>query len=141
MEYNEVIPLYAEKFYAYVGPVTRSGCREWKSYVDVDGYGSFQFRHEGKKYKLRAHRAAYILAGNHLPPAAVLRHSCDNPACVNIEHLLLGTHADNVMDRVVRGRGACGAERTPRPVGRRHLVASARCRCLRSRTGSGIRGG
>ncbi len=108
MEYNEVVPLYADKFFARVGSPTSTGCREWQAGLDKDGYGHFQFRHEGKKYKVRAHRAAYMLAGNWLPPGAILRHTCDNPACVNPEHLLWGTHADNVQDCVSRGRNAFG---------------------------------
>lgn len=38
----------------------------------------------------------------------VIRHSCDNPPCTNPAHLLVGTHADNVADRVTRSRNAVG---------------------------------
>ena len=38
----------------------------------------------------------------------VIRHTCDNRKCINPEHLLLGTHQDNVKDRVKRGRSAKG---------------------------------
>jgi hypothetical protein len=43
-----------------------------------------------------------------VPDGMVVRHKCDNPACVNPDHLELGTHADNVADRDARGRTARG---------------------------------
>lgn len=43
-----------------------------------------------------------------LEPGYVLRHNCDNPLCVNLEHIVSGTHADNVQDRVERDRSAKG---------------------------------
>ena len=39
----------------------------------------------------------------------VLRHTCDNRWCINPDHLIEGTHNDNVQDRVLRGRSAIGA--------------------------------
>lgn len=36
----------------------------------------------------------------------VIRHKCDNPICVNPDHLLIGTHADNIADRIKRKRGS-----------------------------------
>lgn len=63
------------------------------------GYGVATFR--GKR--LLAHRVAFFAAYGWWPK--VVRHRCDNPPCVNIEHLLPGTQLDNVRDREERGRG------------------------------------
>jgi hypothetical protein len=54
-----------------------------------------------------AHRAslrAFHLNGATIPAGQVVRHSCDNPACVNPDHLSLGSYTDNVHDMVSRGR-------------------------------------
>jgi hypothetical protein len=56
-----------------------------------------------------AHRLAWSLAnGIELDGCFVVRHLCDNPGCCNPAHLQIGTHADNVADRVARGRSATG---------------------------------
>lgn len=47
------------------------------------------------------------MANGYLPE--VVRHACDNPPCCNPLHLLGGTHADNVADKIRRGRGADGS--------------------------------
>ena len=64
------------------------------------------FKLDGK-YR-HAHRVAYEVACGPIPEGLIVRHKCDNPACVNPEHLCLGTTQDNVGDRVKRGRGAVG---------------------------------
>lgn len=67
------------------------------------GYG--YVRHEGRW--LRAHRVAYAKAHG-LTYADLdglsIRHTCDNPPCINPEHLLAGSHTDNMQDKVARGR-------------------------------------
>lgn len=54
------------------------------------------------------HRLVYVAAhGLNLEDITglVVRHTCDNPRCINPEHLLIGTHADNMRDKMERGRG------------------------------------
>ena len=56
-----------------------------------------------------AHRRAFeLFAGRALRPKEVVRHRCDAPLCVNYDHLLAGTQADNIADAVARGRIARG---------------------------------
>jgi hypothetical protein len=54
------------------------------------------------------HRYIYELNYGPIPDGAIIRHSCNNPSCINPLHLKIGTHADNVNDRVVADRSAKG---------------------------------
>lgn len=75
-------------------------CWEWTKYRS-DGYGMIPY---GGKL-VYAHRAAYEVAnGVTIPTGVVVRHGCDNPPCVNLNHLKLGTQADNARDKMERGR-------------------------------------
>ena len=76
------------------------GCWEWRGFTTEAGYGSFA----GKA----AHRLAYETLVGPIPEGHVVRHKCDNPPCINPDHLETGTHADNARDRVERGRSAIG---------------------------------
>jgi len=75
------------------------GCIDWTGYRNGHGYGLVQWVGLPSK---SAHRIAYWLAHDELPK--VVRHSCDRPCCVNPDHLLGGTQADNVADMVERRR-------------------------------------
>lgn len=77
-------------------------CWLWTACLDHDGYGHFKLN--GKCQC--AHRVAWWLKYGTWPK--VLRHICDNPACVNLKHLVNGTHASNVADRVAKDRCAKG---------------------------------
>lgn len=59
-----------------------------------------------------AHRAALIAVGVPIPKSHKAMHSCDNPPCINPEHLSPGTHAENMADMVRKGRsiGRKGAD-------------------------------
>lgn len=52
----------------------------------------------------RAHRIMYSIRKGPIPKGAVVRHSCDNPSCINPAHLSIGTQLDNVRDMFARGR-------------------------------------
>lgn len=72
--------------------------------LNANGYG--HVRYEGRV--VRAHRLAYVLAhGLTLADIAgiEIRHTCDNPSCINPDHLEPGTHTDNMRDMMARGRG------------------------------------
>lgn len=77
------------------------GCWLWTSYCLRDGYGLFDVL----KKKYRAHRVSWILIHQAQPEEGVfILHSCDNPKCVNPDHLRPGDAADNARDAVERGR-------------------------------------
>lgn len=76
-----------------------SDCIPWDGYF-VNGYGQLQVN--GKKWV--ATRWVYTQAHGEIPNGLVVRHKCDNPACVNLDHLELGTQSDNILDSVKRGR-------------------------------------
>jgi len=78
-------------------------CWPWFGPIDQGGYGMMNGRPTGRT-TVRAHRFSYEHHIGPIPPGAVVRHTCDNPNCVNPEHLLIGTQLDNIRDRVARGR-------------------------------------
>lgn len=78
-----------------------SCCWLWKAHKTPTGYGRFMMK--GIK-NLTAHRASYMLFVGSIPTGMLVCHSCDNPSCVNPEHLWLGSCADNVRDRDQKGR-------------------------------------
>lgn len=67
---------------------------------------------------LRAHRRAWEQQYGPIPAGMVVMHRCDNPSCVNLDHLALGTQADNVADMLNKGRGRWGS--TPETCHRGH---------------------
>lgn len=69
-----------------------SGCREWMGARTRAGYG--QLRVDGKT--IYTHRIAWILEHGPIPVGMDICHRCDNPPCINVGHLFLGTRADNV---------------------------------------------
>ena len=85
--------------------VTDSGCWEWSGGRSLKGYGGVW---NGFKVE-STHRVAYRVWVGEIPEGYVVRHKCDNPPCINPDHLEVGTHADNSRDMVDRKRNMSGA--------------------------------
>lgn len=83
----------------------RARCWTWLGAVARFGHGSF--RYDGRTRVL--HRLVYEWTFGEIPAGQVVRHTCDNPRCINPAHLVAGTQLDNVRDMVSRGRAQFGA--------------------------------
>lgn len=79
--------------------VERGGCWMWLGSQTTGGYG--QIKVGGKV--MATHRVAYMAVHGPIPRGKVIRHSCDNPACCNPDHVGIGDHEDNTQD--IRDRG------------------------------------
>ncbi|QZI78635.1 hypothetical protein 22664UKE3-2_060 [Escherichia phage vB_EcoP-22664UKE3-2] len=82
-----------------------SGCIRFTGHLDGEGYGRIMVA----RVKYMAHRLSYSINKGPIPDGYVVRHKCDNPSCINPEHLEVGTQADNIADKVSRGRQARGS--------------------------------
>ena len=82
-------------------------CLEWTGPKNPKGYG--QVAHQGVTQP--AHRVMWELEfGEIVPYDIYVCHTCDNPCCVNTDHLFLGTPGDNVRDMVAKGRNVAHRE-------------------------------
>lgn len=88
-----------ERFEDKYQPEPNSGCFIWLAAISASGYGRIFF--EGKNE--RANRVSWKLHRGE-PGELYVLHRCDNPLCVNPDHLFLGTHEDNCLDKSRKGR-------------------------------------
>jgi hypothetical protein len=85
--------------------VTERGCWEWKGHRRPTGYGAVGIGGRDVGY---THRVAYEIANGPIPQDMFVCHRCDNPPCINPDHLFLGSAGDNNRDMLGKGRHAFG---------------------------------
>ena len=96
-----------ERFWSQVD---KSGdCWMWTGKTTVDDYGCFHATINGQR-AYKAHRASWMLRIGKVPRGRLVCHSCDEPLCVNPDHLWLGTHEQNQLDMQRKGRQVRGEQ-------------------------------
>lgn len=80
-----------------------SGCILWRGNRDTCGYGTLAIGGRGRSEK--AHRLAWKTHVGPIPAGLYVLHRCDVPSCINVDHLFLGTHDDNMADKAKKLRG------------------------------------
>ena len=102
-----------ERLNRYIVQIPFSDCHYWIGALSrKNGYGAFQIREKGNRNNVkrcRVHRLIYELFIGPIGDKHVL-HRCDNPQCVNLDHLFLGTHQDNMKDMTRKGRTCYGSK-------------------------------
>lgn len=89
-----------ERLDYYTYPEPMSGCWLWAGSNNIKGYGQL-----GANGKLcLAHRLQWKRFNGPIPQRMFVLHKCDTPACINPNHLFLGTNRDNILDAFKKGR-------------------------------------
>lgn len=109
---------------------SEAGCWLWQGHLDRKGRGNLRV---GKR-RLIASRPSYELHFDAIPEGLFVCHECDNPQCVNPDHLWLGTHRDNTDDMIAKGRNyrcarPASGELNPKAKLNATVVAEIRRRC------------
>lgn len=101
---NNIDDKVLERFWTKVLVNDIDACWIWQASCTIDGYGTFWFNPK----TIRAHRFSWILVNGDIPDDMSVLHTCDNPPCVNPNHLFLGTNQDNINDKIAKSRHRIG---------------------------------
>lgn len=95
--------IFPERFWKKVNVKGEDDCWEWTAgRFAISGYGAFWNGH----INVGSHRVSWQLLHGDIPIGMQICHTCDNPPCVNPNHLFLGTAQDNSNDKWKKGRGS-----------------------------------
>lgn len=89
---------------AHYSATAPTGCRIWTGAIGGSGYGVLRWQ----SLNHSVHRLAWEDRNGPIPEGLQVCHKCDVRTCVNPDHLFLGTPADNITDKTIKGRQAKG---------------------------------
>lgn len=112
----------AELFETGCIPEPNSGCWLWEGAADKNGYGCVKALPRHRRDR-RAHRVSWAIYRGDIPSGLCVLHKCDTPACVNPDHLFLGTQSDNNADMTRKGRHRGWGNGQPLLAGASHPLA------------------
>lgn len=95
----QILNKHIKRFLSRISPTDSQGCKNWIP-SKPNAYGVMRI---GLK-NIHTHRLAWIIENGEIPDGLCVLHKCDNPRCVEISHLFLGTKGDNNRDRASKGR-------------------------------------
>lgn len=100
-----VLPHHVDRFWRHCDKKSESECWPWLGALKRDGYGAVTISGE----HTRSHRLSWAINKGEIPLGLWVLHKCDNPKCVNPDHLFLGDTVANTADKVSKGRQAKGS--------------------------------